>query len=129
MRFAISSRVNGGAEKYRRIFLIRNKHFYMEVKKIMAQQQVQRITLNGSGFEEIQFSYPSGKYLVKNFSDGDVYVSFAESGQTTDSSIRIASGFGQVCFINERGGEAGQLKTKSIFVSGSGEVEIQQLWY
>ena len=95
----------------------------------MAQQQVQRVTISGSGFQEVAFTYPSGKYLVKNFSEGDIYVSFADSGQTENNSMRIASGFGQVCVINERGGEAGQLKTSSIYVSGSGEVEIQQLWY
>ena len=101
----------------------------MEVKKIMAQQQVQRVTISGSTFQEVAFVYPSGKWLVKNFSAGDIYVSFANSGQTQDNSIRIASGYAQVCQINERSGEAGQTKVKSIYIKGSGEVEIQQLWF
>ena len=89
-------------------------------------QQVQRVTLAGKA-TAVTFPYPSGKYLVKNFSSGDVYVSF-ESTVAPASSIKITSGYGQVCEINERGGAAGQ-KSKTIYINGTGEVEVQQLWF
>lgn len=56
-------------------------------------QQVQRVTLAGKA-TAVTFPYPSGKYLVKNFSSGDVYVSF-ESTVAPASSIKITSGYGQ----------------------------------
>ena len=68
-------------------------------------QQVQRVTLSGT-VTPVTFKAPSGKYLVKNYSSGDVYVSF-ESTCNPATSIRIVSGYGQVCEINERGGAAG----------------------
>ena len=68
-------------------------------------QQVQRVTLSGAA-TPVNFEYPSGKYLVKNYSSGDIYVSF-ESTCNPATSIRIVSGYGQVCEINERGGAAG----------------------
>lgn len=90
-------------------------------------QQVQRVTLSGTA-TPVTFKFPSGKYLVKNYSSGDIYVSF-ESTCNPASSIRIVSGYGQVCEINERGGAAGQAKSKTIYVNGTGEVEVQQLWF
>lgn len=90
-------------------------------------QQVQRVTLSGTA-TAVTFPYPSGKYLVKNYSSGDIYVSF-ESTCNPATSIRIVSGYGQVCEINERGGAAGREKAKTIYVNGTGEVEVQQLWF
>lgn len=90
-------------------------------------QQVQRVTLSGAA-TPVNFEYPSGKYLVKNYSSGDIYVSF-ESTCNPATSIRIVSGYGQVCEINERGGAAGQEKQKTIYINGTGEVEVQQLWF
>lgn len=90
-------------------------------------QQVQRVTLSGSA-TPVNFDYPSGKYLVKNYSSGDIYVSF-ESTCNPATSIRIVSGYGQVCLIRERGGSIGQEKQKTIYINGTGEVEVQQLWF
>lgn len=90
-------------------------------------QQVQRVTLAGAVMP-VNFTYPSGKFLVKNFSLGDIYVSF-ESTVAQTSSIKIASGYGQVCEINERGGASGQAKATTIYLNGTGEVEVQELWY
>lgn len=90
-------------------------------------QQVQRVTLSGTA-TAVTFSYPSGKYLVKNYSSGDIYVSF-ESTCNPATSIRIVSGYGQVCEINERGGAEGQEKSKTIYINGTGEVEVQELWF
>lgn len=91
------------------------------------QQQVKRVTLEGAVMP-VSFDYPSGRYIVKNFSSGDIYVSF-ESTVAPASSIRIVSGYGQVCEINERGGAEGQEKSKTIYINGTGEVEVQQLWF
>ena len=90
-------------------------------------QQVQRVALSGTA-AAVTFPNPSGKYLVKNYSSGDIYISF-ESTCNPATSIRIVSGYGQVCEINERGGAAGQEKAKTIYVNGTGEVEVQQLWF
>ena len=92
-------------------------------------QQVQRVTLSGSGFQAVTFTNYSGCYLVKNFSAGDIFVSFAESGQTQSNSIRIVTGYGQACFANARGGLSGQNKTNTIYISGIGEVEVQQVYF
>ena len=92
-------------------------------------QQVQRVTLSGSGFQAITFPKYSGCYLVKNFSADDIFVSFAESGQTQNNSIRIVTGYGQKCYANMRGGLDGQNKTNTVYISGSGEVEVQQVYF
>lgn len=91
------------------------------------QQQVKRVTLEGAVMP-VSFDYPSGRFLVKNFSSGDVYVSF-ESTVAPASSIKISAGYGQLCEINERGGADGQAKSKTIYLNGTGEVEVQALWY
>lgn len=84
------------------------------------------MTLTGSA-QEVAFEFPSGKYLVKNFGSGAIFVSFEESVASA-TSIKIASGMAQVCLINERGDGNGQPKQSSIWISGTGEVEVQQLW-
>ena len=89
-------------------------------------QQVQRITT--SGITAVTFPNASGKYLVKNFSSGDIYVSFEETVAPA-TSIKIASQMAQVCQINERGGAVGQEKAFTIYVNGTGEVEVQQLYF
>lgn len=90
-------------------------------------QSVKRVTLTGA-VKSVGFNKPSGAYLVKNFSNDDIYVSF-ESTVATDTAIKIASGMAQVCFINMRDGLNGQEKTTVISLKGTGEVEVQQIWY
>lgn len=89
-------------------------------------QQVKRVGLDGS-ITQVIFPNQCGRYLVKNFSDEDVYVSFEESVEL-DTSIKITVGMAQVCIINERNG-AGQEKSNSIYLKGTGEIEVQQLWW
>ena len=93
----------------------------------MLAQQVQRVTLSGA-VKPVTFPYPSGRFLVKNYSSDDIYVSF-ENTVNPATSIRIASQMGQVCVISERGGGIGQEKSKTIYINGTGEVEVQQLWF
>ena len=93
----------------------------------MEKQVVKRITAE-SGGTEVTFNTPGGRYLVKNYSNGDVYVSLG-TPLSSDESIKIASGMGQLCVINEKGGANGQTKTQTLYITGNGEVEVQQLWY
>lgn len=93
----------------------------------MAVQRVKRLTLTGA---VTPFEFPSygGRYLVKNFSDSDIYISF-EATVDPSTSIKIASDMAQLCEINERFGASGQEKAKTVYISGTGEVEVQQLWF
>lgn len=86
------------------------------------EQIVKRETLAGTS-KAISFKVSSPKYLVKNFSSGDIYVSFYSPFETANS-IRIASGMGQECVANERYNPS----TNVIYILGTGEVEVQQLW-
>lgn len=90
-------------------------------------QQVKRVQLTG-GVTALTFEAYGGQYLVKNFSGGDIYVSFEET-VPNNTSIRILNGFAQLCVINERGGAGGQAKAKTVYLKGVGEVEVQQLWF
>lgn len=95
----------------------------------MAKMQVKRITLTDSTtFEEIEFENICGRYIVKNFTSGDIYVSFDEDA-TEDDSIKIPSGYFQEVIANEYLGGLDLYKTTSIYVKGAGEIEVQQLCY
>lgn len=92
----------------------------------MAQQQVRRVTLSRS-VTPVTFETCSGKWLIKNFGSGDIYVSFTED-VNAETSIKIPAGVGQLCVINERYGD-GCEKSFTVYLSGNGEVEVQQLWW
>jgi len=94
----------------------------------MGKLQVKRITLtDDSAFTEIEFDFVCGKYMIKNFSDNDLFVSFDQDA-TDDDSIKIPAGYYQECIANEwLGGEP--FKTSNIYVKGSGEIEVQQLCF
>lgn len=89
--------------------------------------QLKRINLTGE-ITEITFEYQSGKYLVKNFSNRDIFVSFEKQFDET-KAIKIASGNGQVCFITEIYSQKDQAETKTLYIKGTGEIEVQQLWF
>lgn len=88
---------------------------------------LKRVTLSGST-EAVTFDNICRKYLVKNFTSGDIYVSF-DSNLVEDNSIKIAAGMGQVCLINEHYERSLAVRTNTIYIKGSGEVEVQQLCY
>lgn len=91
------------------------------------KQQIQRVTLEGE-ITEVAFDNLCGKYLIKNFSDEPIYVSFDEEF-TEANSTKIAAGFYQVVIANEWLGGLDVYKTKSIYINGTGEVEVQQLCF
>lgn len=76
-----------------------------------------RETLSGSK-EEITFQHKGEEYIVKNLSEDAVYVSFEESA-TDDESILVPSMFGQICTCGA--------SVDTIYVKGTGDVEVQQL--
>lgn len=94
----------------------------------MSKIKVQRVTLSGSEFEEVEFNTICGRYLVKNFTEDDIYVSFDEDA-TTNTSIKIPAGYFQEVIANEYLGGLDAYKTTSIYIKGTGEVEVQQLCY
>lgn len=93
----------------------------------MMKLNLKRVTLSGAT-TALTFNNKCGKYLVKNFTNSAIYVSF-ESELVEENSIKIAAGMGQVCLINEFYERSQAVKTNTIYIKGSGEVEVQQLCY
>lgn len=95
---------------------------------IQMKQRVQRVNLKAE-ITQVHFNELCGEYLVKNFSDGDIYVSF-ESNVSDNQSIKIPSKSYQICVVNCYLGGLDYYKSKDIFMKGHGEVEVQQLcWH
>lgn len=85
---------------------------------------VQRVFLGGTT-TKITFERNCNRYLVKNFSNDDIYVSFDEEF-TNDTSIRIPSKFFQEVVGGK--GKYGEItRVNAIYIKGSGEVEVQQI--
>lgn len=87
---------------------------------------VKRVTLDGT-VTKVQFPNVCGKWLVKNFTSGDVYASF-DANMTEDNAVKIASNCGQVVVDNEFH-DMDIFKHNSIYIKGTGEVEVQQICY
>lgn len=92
------------------------------------KQQVKRVNLSG-GITKVSFDHVCGDYLVKNFSDNDVYVSF-ENNTADNEAIKIPAKCYQVVVIDYWLGGHECYKSKDIYIKGTGEVEVQQLcWH
>ena len=65
----------------------------------------------------------SCRFLVKNFTENAIYVDFEEF-EDEDDAIKIPANTAQVCLCQERGV---QELTDTIYVLGTGEVEVQAL--
>lgn len=91
------------------------------------KQRVKRVNLSGSVFEKISFANFAKAFMVKNFSDSDIYVSLDEDA-TENTSIKIPSKCYQIVVGNQND-IGNDFETDEIFVKGSGEVEVQQLWF
>lgn len=76
-------------------------------------------TLAGSKVS-FKFDSVSNKYIVKNFSENTAYVSFDESASVKSGTVRIPAGMGQVV-------ESIGVGTDTVYVNGTGDVEVQQL--
>lgn len=88
------------------------------------KQQVKRKTLSGS-WTEFAFPQPARKYFVKNYTSGDILVTF-ENDEIEDEAFKIKTGIGEEVSISSKMNVQAYSKS-SIFVKGTGEVEVQQL--
>lgn len=88
---------------------------------------VKRVTLIGVP-QAVEFTTVCGKWLVKNFTSGDIYVAFNED-LVESAAVKIASGHGQVIVSNEYYDWNDEYKRNKIYIKGTGEVEVQQLCY
>ena len=88
-------------------------------------KNVKRVTLTGD-WQEITFEKKVKHYFVKNFTDGDIFVSFEEN-DSENTSFKIKSGLGEEVAISFYQVDNPYFKSDVIYVKGTGEVEIQQL--
>ena len=85
---------------------------------------IRRETLSGAA-QAFTFDKNRSDYLVKNLSDADMYVAFEVDAQAS-GSIKIPSMYAQVCSCFNVEGTTG-MTTTTVYVTGTGEVEVQQL--
>ena len=89
------------------------------------KQQIKR--LNVSSQAQIKFRYQAKSYFVKNYTSGDIYVSFEEVTNSDYSECyKITSGIAEEVYI-ARTGISNKYLTDTIYIYGNGEVEVQQL--
>lgn len=93
------------------------------------KQIVKHVTLNNSEtLTKIHFDgYRCSKYLVKNFTEGNIYVSF-DGTSSLDECIKMPAGYAQEIAVDD----SGRLTLDhdgNLYLAGSGEVEIQLLVY
>lgn len=85
---------------------------------------IRRETLSGTA-QAFIFDKNRSDYLVKNLSEADIYVAF-EADAPASRSIKIPSMYAQVCSCFNVEGTTG-MTTTTVYVTGTGEVEVQQL--
>lgn len=77
-----------------------------------------RKTIDSGETEEFAFDVKSCVFLIKNMSEGNIYVSFGSNPGTTDEKILIPSGSWQrQVLLNEKGALR---SCSSVFVTASG---------
>lgn len=88
------------------------------------KQQVKRVTLTGD-WQAVIFTNKATRYFIKNFSEADIFVSFA-ANDNENESFKIKSGIGEDVAISYDGIRK-RYAVDTIYIKGTGEVEIQQL--
>lgn len=89
------------------------------------KQQIKR--LNVSSQAQIKFRYQAKSFFVKNYTNGDIFVSFEEvTNDDYSECYKIKSGIAEEVYI-ARTGISNKYLTDTIYIYGNGEVEIQQL--
>lgn len=91
------------------------------------KQKVIRKTLTGD-WEPFTFDVRSKSFFVKNFSDAEIYVSFVSS-DVENESIKILSNMGEIVYINAGYALNGAYFVDTIYVKGTGEVEVEAIEY
>lgn len=89
------------------------------------KQLVKRQTLTGN-WTEFSFAMASKKFIVKNFTDADIFVSF-KNNDNENESIKIAKGMGEEIAVTFKAINKSEFLKNSIYVKGTGEVEVQAL--
>lgn len=92
------------------------------------KQQVIRQTLSSATWTPFEFSIPCRSFFVKNFTEGDIYVSFAND-QDQNSSFKIPSMFAEEVYIPDKD-EVNTNWIKStvyIYSTSGGEIEVEEL--
>lgn len=92
------------------------------------KQQLKRQTLESSTWTAFEFDIPCRSFFVKNFTEGDIYVSFAQEENTT-TSFKIPSMFAEEVYISDnKDFNTNWLKNiVYVYASQSGEVEVEEL--
>ena len=91
------------------------------------KQSVKRKTLTGN-WEEYKFDRKAKRFFVKNYTSGDIYVSFANNDDEAES-FKIKTGMGEEVAITYNDLLGAENVVDSIYVKGTGEVEVEQLDY
>lgn len=89
------------------------------------KQSVKRKILTG-GWTEFKFEHKAKRFFVKNYTSGDIYVSFVDD-DSDDESFKITTGIGEEVAITYDILLGAENVVDKIYVKGSGEVEVQQL--
>lgn len=89
------------------------------------KQALLRKTLTGE-WTEFLFSKKGRFYLIKNNSASDIYVSF-ENEDLEEESFKIKAGESEKVAISWEGIDREVYYTKSLYVKGTGEVEVRSL--
>lgn len=90
------------------------------------KQAVLRKTLTGS-WAEFSFDNAGRFYLVKNLSNADCLVSFEKEDIREDECIKVKKGQAEKVAISQSGLDSADFYTKSLWVKGTGEIEVQSL--
>ena len=85
------------------------------------KQKVIRKTLTGS-LTPFTFDVKACSFLIVNFSDANAYISF-EDGVEDSECLKVPPKCSRPCFYNLNSG----YYTETIYVKGTGEVEVQPI--
>ena len=93
--------------------------------------KLKRVTLTGvAGNIEVTMETKCLKVMVKNLTDGDIFVGIGEASEvTTDNSVLIKSNCYQVLMINENEDCFAMFDTLTVNGTGNGTVEFIQILY
>lgn len=89
------------------------------------KQSVRRKTLTG-GWTEFKFEHKSKRFFVKNYTSGDIFVSFENNDQESES-YKIKTGMGEEVAITWSDLLYAPNVADAIYVKGTGEVEVEQI--
>ncbi len=94
----------------------------------MVKEKIKRVTLMTGVMKTLSFQGIKAKaFFVKNLSVSDVTVSFAPI--VSGEGFLIPSKTAQFCVANLAANAPDNTGTDTVYLSGSGDVEVQAIWY